>query len=88
MVVKFRNTIAPPLHRSIGGLRRQAILTEHGPYKAERTQKAVYIVSWLWSITPLTPLFCKARAWILGHLWGPLTTPHFQNVGSPLAAFI
>jgi hypothetical protein len=22
---------------------------------------------------------------ILGHLWGPLTTPHFQNVGSLLA---
>jgi hypothetical protein len=34
MVVKFINTISP-LHRSspfIGGLRCQAILTEHGPY--------------------------------------------------------
>jgi hypothetical protein len=47
MVVKFRNTISP-LHRSfpfIGGLRCQAIQTEHGPYKTERTQKAVYIVN-------------------------------------------
>jgi hypothetical protein len=36
-----------PLHRSspfIGGLRCQAIQTEHGPYIAERTQKAVCIV--------------------------------------------
>jgi hypothetical protein len=36
-----------PLHRSspfIGELRCQAIQTEHGPYMAERTQKAVYIV--------------------------------------------
>jgi hypothetical protein len=35
------------LHRSspfIGGLRCQAIQTERGPYIAERTQKAVYIV--------------------------------------------
>jgi hypothetical protein len=34
-----------PLHRSspfIGGLRCQAIQTEHGPYIAEITQKAVY----------------------------------------------
>jgi hypothetical protein len=40
-----------PLHRSspfIGGLRCQAIQTEHGPYIAERTQKAVYIVKYLW----------------------------------------
>jgi hypothetical protein len=36
-----------PLQRSspfIGELRCQAIQTEHGPYIAERTQKAVYIV--------------------------------------------
>jgi hypothetical protein len=35
-----------PLHRSspfIGELRCQAIQTEHGPYIAERTQKAVYV---------------------------------------------
>jgi hypothetical protein len=35
------------LHRSspfIGGLRCQAIQTEHGPYITERTQKAVYIL--------------------------------------------
>jgi hypothetical protein len=40
-----------PLHRSsafIGGLRCQAIQTKHGPYIAERTQKAVYIVRCLW----------------------------------------
>jgi hypothetical protein len=40
-----------PLHRRssfIGGLRCQAVQTEDGPYKAERTQKAVYIVRWLW----------------------------------------
>jgi hypothetical protein len=39
-----------PLHRSspfIGGLRCQAIETEHGPYIAERTQHAIYI---LWDI--------------------------------------
>jgi hypothetical protein len=36
-----------PLQRSspfIGELRCQAIQMEHGPYKAERTQKTVYIV--------------------------------------------
>jgi hypothetical protein len=40
-----------PLHRSspfIGELRCQEIQTEHGPYVAERTQKAVYIVRCLW----------------------------------------
>jgi hypothetical protein len=45
MVVKFRNTNWP-FHRSspfIGELRCQAIQTEHGPYTAERTQKAVYM---------------------------------------------
>jgi hypothetical protein len=39
------------LHRSSpmkGELRCQAIQTEHGPYIAERTQKAVYIVRCLW----------------------------------------
>jgi hypothetical protein len=47
--VKFRNTICP-LHRSspfIGGLRCQAIQTEHGPYITERTQKAVYCILWV-----------------------------------------
>jgi hypothetical protein len=51
LVVKFRNTAWPPppqlsLHRraALG----QAIQTEHGPYIAERTQKAVYIVRCLW----------------------------------------
>jgi hypothetical protein len=41
---KFRNVMCP--HRSspfIGRLRCQAIQTEHGPYIAERSQKAVYI---------------------------------------------
>jgi hypothetical protein len=41
-----------PLHRSspfIGELRCQAIQTEYCLYIAERTQKAVYIVSCLWS---------------------------------------
>jgi hypothetical protein len=45
------------LHRSspfIGGLRCQAIQTEHGPYIAERTQKAVYIVRCLWLRGSLT----------------------------------
>jgi hypothetical protein len=40
-----------PLHRSspfIGELRCQAIQMEHGPYIAERTQNAVYIVRCLW----------------------------------------
>jgi hypothetical protein len=40
-----------PLHRSspfIGELSCQAIQAEHGPYIAERTQKAVYIVMCLW----------------------------------------
>jgi hypothetical protein len=43
-----------PLHRSshfIGGLCFQAIQTEHGPYIAERTQKAVYFVRCLWART-------------------------------------
>jgi hypothetical protein len=48
MVAKYRNTVLfAPLHRSslfIGGLRCQAIQTEHGPYIVERTHKAVYIV--------------------------------------------
>jgi hypothetical protein len=40
-----------PLHRSspfIGGLRCQTIQMEHGPYIAERTQNAGYIVRCLW----------------------------------------
>jgi hypothetical protein len=40
-----------PLHRSspiIGGLRCQAIQTEHGPNLEERIQKAAYIVICLW----------------------------------------
>jgi hypothetical protein len=40
-----------PLHCSspfIGELRCQAIQMEHGPYIAERTQNAVYMVRWLW----------------------------------------
>jgi hypothetical protein len=52
MVVKFRNTVLfAPLDRSspfIKELRCQAIQTEHGPFTAERTQKAVYIVRFLW----------------------------------------
>jgi hypothetical protein len=52
MVVKFRNVLfgPPPPCSSpfIGVLRCQAIQTEHGPYIAERTQKAVYIVRCLW----------------------------------------
>jgi hypothetical protein len=43
-----------PLHRTspfIGGLRCQAIQTEHGPYITERTQKSVYIMRCLWSGT-------------------------------------
>jgi hypothetical protein len=42
-----------PLHRSspfIGELRCQALQTEHGPYIAERTQKAVYILRCLWDL--------------------------------------
>jgi hypothetical protein len=45
-------TLFAPLHRSspfIGGLHCQAIQTEHGPYIAERTQKAVYNVRCFWS---------------------------------------
>jgi hypothetical protein len=41
-----------PLHRSSPFIREllcQAIQTEHGPYIAERTQNAVYIVRCLWS---------------------------------------
>jgi hypothetical protein len=46
MVVKFRNTISPPppqlsLHKRAA---LSTIQTEHGPYIAEQTQKAVYIV--------------------------------------------
>jgi hypothetical protein len=44
------------LHRSslfIGGLRCQAIQKEHGPYIAERTQNAVYIVRCLWDHLPI-----------------------------------
>jgi hypothetical protein len=40
-----------PIHRSspfIGELRCQASQMEHGPYIAERSQKAVYIVRYLW----------------------------------------
>jgi hypothetical protein len=49
-----------PLRRSsplIGGLRCQAIQTEHGPYIAERTQKAAYIVRCLW-LDPFLPECC------------------------------
>jgi hypothetical protein len=47
-----------PLHRSspfVGELRCQAIQTELGPYIAERTQKAVYIVSCLTRTLPSSP---------------------------------
>jgi hypothetical protein len=47
-----------PLHRSslfIGGLRCQAIQTEHGPYIAERTPKEVYIVICLWLVPVQLP---------------------------------
>jgi hypothetical protein len=43
-----------PLHSSspfIGELRCQAIQMEHGPYIAERTQNAVYIVRCLWTLS-------------------------------------
>jgi hypothetical protein len=57
-----------PLHRSspfIGGLRCQAIQTEHGPYIAERTQKAVYIVRCLWATWTVSS--CQsALAYFLG----------------------
>jgi hypothetical protein len=43
MVVKFTWPPPPPLSLHIGELRCQAIQIEHGPYIAERTQKAVYI---------------------------------------------
>jgi hypothetical protein len=46
-----------PLHRSspfIGRLRCQAIQTEHGPYIAERTQKAVYV----WDVYGLHACIC------------------------------
>jgi hypothetical protein len=72
-------TLFGPLHRSspcIAELRCQAIQMEHDPYIAERTQKVVYIVRCLWR-----------TAGILGRLWGPPTTPQFQDVGSLLAAF-
>jgi hypothetical protein len=44
--------MAPPpqLSLHIGELRFQSIRTEHGPYIAKRTQKAVYIVSCLWHL--------------------------------------
>jgi hypothetical protein len=45
-----------PLHRTfpfLGELRCQAIQTEHDPYVAERTQKAVYIVRCLWHNTQI-----------------------------------
>jgi hypothetical protein len=49
MVVKFRIPVLfGPLRRSspfIGELLCQAIQMEHGPYIAERTQNAVYIVN-------------------------------------------
>jgi hypothetical protein len=52
------------LHRSspfIGELRYQAIQMEHGPYIAETTQNAVYIVSCLWSRLHPTPLVLISR---------------------------
>jgi hypothetical protein len=51
MVVKFIEILFGPLHRRspfLGELRCQAIQTEYGPYIAERTQKAVYIVRCLY----------------------------------------
>jgi hypothetical protein len=49
MVVKFRNTTCPPppllsLHRRAA--LSIAIQTAHGPYIAERTQKAVYTLQY------------------------------------------
>jgi hypothetical protein len=70
MVVKFRITICPPPRRSspvIGGLRYQAIQTEHGPYIAERTQKAVYIVRCLCLI--YVHQYIKEVYNVLQYLW-------------------
>jgi hypothetical protein len=38
-------------------MRIQAIQTEHGPYIAERTQRAVYIVKCLWGSTVVVAVF-------------------------------
>jgi hypothetical protein len=61
MTVKFRNTICPP-PPFIGELRCQAIQAEHGPYIAERTQKAVYI---LWDVYDADAL-CILESMYLG----------------------
>jgi hypothetical protein len=60
-----------PLHRSspfIGRLRCQAIQTEHGPYIAERTQKAAYIVRCLCfhCSSQYVKLFCS---WQISCVW-------------------
>jgi hypothetical protein len=58
-----------PLHRSspcIGGLRSQAIQMELGPYIAERTQKAVYIVRCLWYQKKPVCHACRI-IWLLAH---------------------
>jgi hypothetical protein len=73
MVVKFINTICPPqphlsLHRRAALSR---IPTEHGPYIAERTQKAVYIVRCLW-YTLLSCVIDTAESRLamkFGHCW-------------------
>jgi hypothetical protein len=75
MVVKYRNTICIcPLHRISpfkGGLHRQAIQTEHGPYTvciAERTQKAVCIVKCLWSVSGSSFKNECGSMWILNRI--------------------
>jgi hypothetical protein len=74
-----------PLHlRSspfIGELRCQAIQMEHGPYIAERTQKAVYIVRCLWyQLTRAAPtsssvlFYWRALAYRVDHEAGRVST--------------
>jgi hypothetical protein len=50
----------------------------------EFTPHIYYIYLWL-ALGLIRSLEAGAR--ILGHLSGPLTTPHFQDVGSLLAVF-
>jgi hypothetical protein len=72
-----------PFHRSfpfIGGLRCQAIQTEHGPYIAESTQKVVFIVRCLCSVAKenMTKL-CGMRVQNKIHrVWGVVLSVRFS----------
>jgi hypothetical protein len=74
-----------PLHLSspfIGGLRCQAIQMEHGPYIAERTQKAVYIVRCLWVSVKTRAVQCSQSLFYVNAMQSPCINAQNEDVAT------